>query len=286
MSKHLVFIVLFACVAILGCSDGNNRQSAPPTQTPPPVTPPPVTPPPVTPPPTPVPPVDVSGAWFSRTVNNAVNCDLGEFIDAQALVITQDESDISLLTSTGDTFTGTVNGDIVEWTGSFDERGGTTTLNSLSITVSGDSASGNADWTWTDGTDSCNGTMAITASRDWAVEESQNNSNPGIADPLELTDGVAFATGTAVTVRDKDYFAFVVAADSTIQVELSHFDLGVSNFDLELLDEDLNRVALSDSADGFEKVEAQFLAGDVFYIVVLPISGPDGASFILSIDAN
>jgi hypothetical protein len=114
----------------------------------------------------------------------------------------------------------------------------------------------------------------------------QNNSNPGIADPLELTDGVAFATGTAVTVRDKDYFAFVVAADATVQVELSHFDLLASNFDLELLDEDLNQVALSDSADGFEKVEAQFLAGDIFYIVVLPISGPDGASFILSIDAN
>jgi hypothetical protein len=206
----------------------------------------------------------VSGTWFSRTANNAVNCDAGEYIDAQALVVTQDDTAIDLLTSSGDVFSGTVNGDIVEWTGSFEERGGTTTFTSLSLTVSGNSASGNADWTWTDGTDSCNGTMDITASRDWGVEESQRNSNPGIADPLVFTDGVAFITGAAViqSVTDNDYFKIVLATDATVQAELSHFDLLTSNFDLEILDENFNQVALSNSIDGFEKAAAQFQAGD------------------------
>ena len=282
MSKHLVLTVLFLCMSILGCSNGGGS-SAPTPPTPPTSPTPPIPPTPPTPP---VAPVDVAGTWFSRTANNAVNCDAGEFIDAQALVITQDDSAITLLTSTGNTFSGTVNGDIVEWTGSFDERGGTTTFTSLSVTVSGSSASGNADWTWTDGTDSCNGTMAITASRDWSMEETQRNSNPGIADPLEITDGVAFATGAAVSILDKDYFSFVMPTDATVQAELSHFDLLTNNFDLEILDENENQVALSNSIDGFEKAEAQFQAGDTFYIGVLPITGPGDASFILSIDVN
>jgi hypothetical protein len=192
------------------------------------------------------------------------------------------------LTSTGNTFSGTVNGDIVEWTGSFDERGGTTTFTSLSVTVSGSSASGNADWTWTNGTDSCNGTMEITASRDWSVEESLRNTFPRIADPMEITDGVAFVTGATVIqlIPDNDYFSFVIATDATVQAELSHFDLLTNNFDLEILDENLNQVALSNSIDGFEKAEAQFQAGDTFYISLLPISVPNAASYILSIDVN
>lgn len=280
MSKHLVLIAFFLCMPILGCSDGGSPQSAPPAQSAPPSPPP--------PPPPPVSPVDVAGTWFSRTVNNAVNCDVGEYIDAQALVITQDDSAITLLTSTGNTFSGTVNGDIVEWTGSFEERGGTTTFTSLSVTVSGSSASGNADWTWTDGTDSCNGTMEITASRDWGVEETLSNTFPRIADPVEITDGVAFVTGAALIqlITDNDYFSFVIATDATVQAELSHFDLLTNNFDLEILDENLNQVALSNSIDGFEKAEAQFQAGDTLYIGVLPISEPSGASYILSIDVN
>ena len=286
MSKHHVLIVFILCLPILGCSDGSSRGAAPPTT--PPTQTPPTTPTTPTPPTTPVPPVDVSGTWLSRTVNNALNCDVDEYIDAQALVITQDDSAITLLTSTGNTFSGTVNGDIVEWTGSFEERGGTTTFTSLSVTVSGSSASGNADWTWTDGTDSCNGTMEITASRDWGVEETLSNTFPSIADPVEITDGVAFVTGAAQIqlITDNDYFSFVIATDATVQVELSHFDLLTNNLDLEILDENLNQVALSNSIDGFEKAEAQFQAGDTLYIGVLPISEPSNEPYILSIDVN
>ncbi len=275
MSKRLVLITLFLGIPILGCSGGGN----PPA----PVS---VLPPPPPPPPPPVVPVDVAGTWFTRTANNAINCGAREFIDGQAIVITQEESVITLLTSTGNTFSGTVSGDIIEWTGSFEERGGTTTFTALSVTVSGNSASGNAAWTWTDGFDSCNGTMEITASRDWGVAESSTNSRPLIADMFEFTDGVAFITGTARTTDDEDYFSFLLAADAAVQAELSHFDLQTSDLDLEILDENFNQVALSDSVDGFEIVEAQLQAGVTYYIGVLPISTPSAAAYNLSIDVN
>ena len=274
MSKRLVLMTLFLAMSLLGCSSGGKSPAPVSTSPPPP------------PPPPPVQAAEVAGTWFSRTANNAVNCGIGEYIDAQAIVITQDDSAITLLMSTGNEFSGTVNGDIVEWTGSFEERGGTTTFTSLSISVSGTSASGNAAWTWTDGTDSCNGTMEITASRDWGVEESLSNTRPDTADILEVTDGVAFITGTALTIDDKDYFSFVLAADATVQAELSHFDLQTSDLDLEILDENLIQVALSDSVDGFEKVEAELQAGVTYYIGMLPISTPSATPYNLSIDVN
>lgn len=279
MSKHLILMTFFLWLPILGCSDSGGRLL-------PSVAQPPAAPPAPPPPSPPVPAADVAGTWFSRTANNAVNCGAGEFIDGQTLVVTQDDSAITLLTSTGNTFSGTVNGDMLEWTGNFEERGGTTTFTSLSVTVSGNSASGNATWTWTDGTDSCNGTMEITVSRDWGVTESDFNSDPLIADLFAINDGVAFVTGTTLTTNDKDYYSFVLATDATIQAELSHFNLQTSNLDLEILDENFIRVALSDSADGFEKAEAQLQAGVTFYIGVLPTSTTGAASYNISIDVN
>ena len=312
MSKRLVFLILFSVSFLFGCSSGDGVNAIEPGALPPPpaATPAPTptptptpapepvpepvpepapepAPPPPPPPPPPPEPVDFAGTWYSRTVNNAVNCGLGEFIDAQTIVVTQDDTTITVSTSSGLIFTGTVNGDIIEWTGDIDERGGTTTINSFSVTVSGDSASGSAAWTWTDGTDSCNGTMEIAMNRGgWAVVESLRNSRPDIADIVELTDGIAFFTGEAINLNDMDYFAIVVAADSTVQAELSHFDLATVNLDLHILDDNLDPMAVSDSLDAFEIVEAQLLAGVTYYIGVLPISAPGAAPYVLSIDVN
>jgi hypothetical protein len=277
MSRHLVLSLLFLGLFLFGCSSDQNL----------PVPLPEVTAPPPAPPPAPDPdPVDVSGTWFSRTVNNAVNCGLGEFVDAQTIVITQDGTAIELLTSTGTTLAGTVNGDIVEWSGDIAERGGTTTIESASITVSADAASGNAMWSWTDGTDACNGTMDISVDRNWAVAESLRNSRPGLADPVVVTDSVAFVTGSVIAIGDEDYFTFVLSADATVQAELSHFDTLAGNLDLEMLDENLDVVALSSSGDGFELVEAQLPAGSTVYIGILPTSNTADEPYYLSIDVN
>ncbi len=74
MSKHPVLILLCLGIPVLGCSSGG-KSPAPVSTLPPP-------------PPPPVQAADVAGTWFSRTVNNAVNCGNGEFIDAQTILIT------------------------------------------------------------------------------------------------------------------------------------------------------------------------------------------------------
>lgn len=275
MSKRLVLKAVFLGLFTYGCSSSSSPPAPPINVTPPP--------PPV---PSPVPPEDVSGKLFSRTMNNAVNCGNGEIIDAQTISIAQDDTAITVLTSHGNVFSGTVDGDIVEWEGSYDERGGTTTFTSFSMTVSGSTAAGNAAWTWSDGTDSCNGTMDISASRDWSVGESSRNSRPGIADALTFTDGVAFITGSSISLQDNDYFSFAPAADGVVQAELSHFDLQTSDLDLEILDANFNQIAFSSSVDGFEMVEAQVLSGQTYYIGVLSMSTPGDAPYNLSIDLN
>ena len=99
-------------------------------------------------------------------MSNAVNGGNGEIVDAQRISIAQDDIAIIVLTSHGNIFAGSVDGDIVEGDGSYDERGSTTTITSFSMTISGRPAAGNAAWIGSDGTDSCNGTMDITANRD------------------------------------------------------------------------------------------------------------------------
>ena len=280
MSKRLLLVLLVSALPLFGCSSDNSFPRTVVAQAPPP-------PPP--PPPAPAPPPaadDVAGTWFTRIANNAVNCGLGEIVDAQALVITQDANDITVLTSAGVEFTGTVAGDLVEWTGDIDERGGTTTFTSLSLTASGTTAAGNAAWTWTDGTDSCNGTMDITAQQDWGVADSGNNSRPWIADPFTFTDNVAFFAGTATALGDLDYFSFTLAADATVQIELSHFDPATNDLDLQILNENFDIMQVSNSVDSFEIIEIDLLAGVTYTIGMTPITTTGVVSYNLSVDMN
>ena len=241
----------------------------------------------------PVVPADVAGTWYTRTEKNAVNCGAGETVDAQVFVITQDETEVSMLTSGGDLFFGTVDGDILEWTGDYPERGGTSTFTSATLVLSADSGAGNAAWTWSDGTDSCNGTMAINAEKDAALGESAMNSQPASADPFDFVDNVAFFSGSlggsnsTGTGRDKyDYYAFTPAADAVVQAELSHFDTLATNMELILFDENLVVVAISNSPDGFEMIEAQVLAGARYYLKVETRSISSEVTYNLSVDIN
>jgi hypothetical protein len=279
MSKRIVLTVLLSGALLVGCDNYDTR--------PRPTIPVAVEPPPAPPPPAPVKPMDVAGIWFSRTENNAVNCGNGVFVDAKALDVVQDENSITLLTSTGDTLSGLVNGDIIEWSGSYPEYGGTTTYTSASLVVSADTAAGNAAWTWTDGTDSCNGTMDISLGKDWGVPDDPRNSRPGIAQAFDFVDGVAYFVGAISPATDPgDYFSFELDADATIQIELSHFDLLMDDLDIELLDEDLNQIAFSGTADSFEMIEAQLQSGATYYIGVVPMAVAGDGSYLLSIDAN
>jgi hypothetical protein len=277
MSNRFVLTVLAFSATIVGCSNNDGSHPIMPVIE--------VVQPP--PPPAPVKPMDVAGIWFSRIENNAVNCGNGVLIDAKILEVTQDESSITLLTSTGDTLSGLVNGDIIEWTGSYPEHGGTTTYTSASLVVSADAAAGNAAWTWSDGTDSCNGTMDISLGKDWGIPDDSRNSNPGIAQAFDFVDGVAYFVGAIAPATDPgDYFSFVLDADGMVQIELSHFDLLADDLDLELLDQNLNQIAVSNSSDAFDIIEAQLMAGGTYYIGVTPNAISANGSYLLSVDAN
>lgn len=269
--KHLLTIITTGIVAV-GCSDAD------PTYT--------ILPGPIDPS-LYVLPEDVSGTWYSRMEKNAVNCGMGEIIDAQTIVISQDSEDITMLVSSGDLYVGSVNGDIVEWAGSYFERGGTANFTSATLVFSADSGSGNAAWTWTNGTDSCNGTMALDVAKGMAQQESGSNSHPDVATPFDFVDNVAFFEGTLGNGLDRDdYFAFVAPADGSVQAELSHFDTSSSDIDLYLFDENMNELSASLSVDSFERVEASVTAGTTYYIKAetASISGPE--SYYLSVDFN
>ena len=284
MRNKILFPLIGLGTLLGGCVDSNsgylneNLPIPPAAATPPPEPP---------PPPAPQAPNDVSGTWFMRIEQNAMNCGTGESIDAQTMVITQSGADVSILTSRQDTYVGSVAGDIVDWAGSYAERGGMANFTSATAVFTENGVDGNAAWTWSNGTDSCNGTMTISAATDIALEESFANSYPEIADEFTFTDNVAFFEGSIGVGKDEfDYFAFTAESDGTIQIELSHFDTNASNLDLMLMDENLDEVASSQLSDGFERVEAAVAGGAKYYILVdsASLSGPD--SYYLSVDMN
>ena len=273
-TRHLSIIVVATALAT-GCSDSDHpylimAKPGPALESPPPA----------------VAPMNVAGTWYSKTEVNAVNCGMGETVDAKTVVITQNSADIEMSMSSGDVFSGTVNGDIVEWAGSYTERGGTSDYTSTSVIFSADTGAGDAAWTWSNGTDSCNGTMAIDMAKDRVVSESLSNSWPAIADLVVFEDGVAFITGSLGAGGDEDDFFLVsLTEDSDLQVELSHFDTDNADLDLILIDADLTEVAMSVSTDQYEMVEASLTAGD-YYIHVDPAAITGEQVYNLSIDLN
>ena len=283
MRKRQLFILIAIGAFIAGCSDGKLPTPTLVSQAPPP----PVLPPPPPPPPPPVIPTDVSGTWFNRIEKNAVNCGEGETVDAQTMLITQDDANIVMKMSTGAQFSGTVNGDIVDWLGEYPERGGTANFTSATIVISADSGAGDAAWTWSNGTDSCNGTMAISAARDRAMPDSLANSRPDIADNVVFVDNVAYIAGSIGVGKDRDdYFKVTAQADGALQAELSHFDTTLNDLDLILFDSALNVIASSNSLDQFEMVQGSVLAGNTYYVKVesRTLSSPD--AYYLSLDLN
>jgi hypothetical protein len=80
------------------------------------------------------------------------------------VTVTQSGTTISVQTPVG-TFSGTVSGNTLSWTGQYPEDGGIATITSLQVQVSGSSLSGTSAFSWTDGVDACAGTTSITGVR-------------------------------------------------------------------------------------------------------------------------
>ncbi len=110
-------------------------------------------------------PVNAAGTWSIIDTNDSNTCgDPTGVPEMYDITVTQNGVSITVATPVG-TFSGTVNGNSVSWSGSYPENGGTTTITSLMATVLGDSLSGSTSWSWTDGVDSCSGSNSFTGAR-------------------------------------------------------------------------------------------------------------------------
>lgn len=117
----------------------------------------------------PAPPTfDLTGQWtISETVLSATSVCVGEIgtMESYTLQATQTGNSLTVVTPLG-TFTGTVGGTQVQWTGSYSAQGGgVTTFTSMGTASTADSVSGTTNWSWTDGVDSCTGQNEVTGSR-------------------------------------------------------------------------------------------------------------------------
>jgi len=108
---------------------------------------------------------DVTGTWSVEDTSTSAEC--GVEMTAYSLTALQIGSDITVTDTTGRQYTGFICGDRVEaYTPfSYPEDGGTTTVQDLVFTVTGNALSGTSRWSWTDGSDACSGTSAFTATR-------------------------------------------------------------------------------------------------------------------------
>ncbi|GAA0748363.1 hypothetical protein LRH25_12980 [Ideonella azotifigens] len=112
--------------------------------------------------------LDVAGTWDIAETKGSNNC--GDPVGEKTLysvTIQQTGNSLKLQTEDGQVFNGSIQTDTVEWTGSYPEEGGTTTLNELKVTVTSDakSLSGSSSWTWTKGSESCSGTTEVSGTR-------------------------------------------------------------------------------------------------------------------------
>jgi len=109
----------------------------------------------------------LTGAWDVMETIDESGCGGGTSFDNYVATVSQNGNDLEV-TAQGGTFSGTICGPIVRWTGSFpDPDGGTVMVTDLTLTLGagGNTLSGQASWVWSDGVDSCSGTTQADLTR-------------------------------------------------------------------------------------------------------------------------
>lgn len=109
---------------------------------------------------------EVAGTWDMTEVVDATDCGDGTYTENITYTVTQNGCNITVVPSSNPSlsFSGSVNNDRISWKGSWPEDGGTVTA-TIDITINGNSLSGSATWSWTDGSDSCSGTTQLSGTR-------------------------------------------------------------------------------------------------------------------------
>jgi len=185
---------------------------------------------------------DVAGTWtISETITSASAFCADEIGATYGYPISVAQTGNSLMvTSSGTTFSGSLNGDQIEWAGSFPEDGGTTTIESMNVAVAANcnSLSGTTSWSWTGPGGSCTGTTSISGTRDnpvgcggggGTISEVEPNNLP--AQAQALTPAVT-VTGNVVFPGPDDFDVFQITPASDVTLTITLSDFGAQDLDL------------------------------------------------------
>ncbi len=112
-------------------------------------------------------PVDVAGVWNITETYLTDTCEGGGGSDTYQVTITQNGNAVTLMYSDGDTVSGTINGNKIQYSGSYDEEGGTMTVSAeFTVSADGRSMQGTDSWSWTNGSMNCSGTDSFSGTRE------------------------------------------------------------------------------------------------------------------------
>jgi hypothetical protein len=169
-----------------------------------------------------VPSTDLSGTWTAEeTINGNCRGDTYPVTQTEILVVTQSGNQITRsIPSRNAQISGTISGNTIKWSGTFDEDGGQLRIN-FSGTLLGDSKiTGSGDWTWSDGIYTCQGTSSavITKSID------QTNSVTGLWEGTWQSEEYGL---------DRTFSADILQNGSTLSGKIDVPDIGLINTDLK-----------------------------------------------------
>jgi hypothetical protein len=147
----------------------------------------------------------VSGEWLLHEEIDDTACGGNGDTDDYSITVTEDGTGLSVDTPNG-IFTGTISGSKVSWTGQYysSEDKGWVTIKSLSVTVSGDSLSGTANWDFRqtkEGAIVCSGTTHVSGTR---VSGGSDTTPPTVSStsPGSGATGAAVNTSVAATFSE------------------------------------------------------------------------------------
>lgn len=235
-------------------------------------------------------PGNFAGTWSISEVVDASDCGEGIYTTTYSITVTQSGSSISVVTPVG-TFSGTVSGNSLSWTGSYPEDGGTTTIDSLTGNLSGSTISGTSSWSWTDGAFSCSGTTTWTGTRTSgggsASPEVEPNDTLGNATPIFLTSGTAAFSGTVNSSTDEfDYYTFTPLSSGSYTFTLDGFDTVQHDLDLAIANSSLTVLGTSLSTDSHESITLSLTGGALYYIEVSAWSTTGDGPYTLTVNQN
>jgi len=160
---------------------------------------------------------DASGTWLYSTSNTWSNCPDGSYPTETGSITIMQTGNTFTLYGDGETATGTVNGAIYTFPESYSEDGGTVTVSNTFTLTSSTSGNGTTNWTWTDGTDSCNGGHELTL-----LKQSETNGGSecdGDVAPLGNRDGSVNVGDALVALR------FALSLETPTAEDIAHGDV-------------------------------------------------------------